>query len=123
MHAKAKQARITQNVFYSSGSSNHFFTACLTDLLGKQTLIQKGYSKVSVWVVLAIKLIGVVDKVNEVVDNVENKVNSFNGALNVLNKAADGIANISDSVVFGITSTISKIFNRSRKNKDEEDLL
>jgi len=64
-----------------------------------------------------------VDKVDDVVENVGEKVNSFNGAITVLSRAADGIASISDSVVFGITSAISKVFNKVRKNKDEEDLL
>ena len=75
-----------------------------------------------VLIILVIKLIKVVDKVDGVVDNVEDKINSFNGAIAVMNRAADGIASISDSVVFGITSAISKIFNKARKEKDEEDL-
>jgi len=75
-----------------------------------------------VLIVLGIKLIGVVDKFDRIADNVEEKVNSFNGALAVFNKAANGIASISDSVVFGITSAISKVFGKNKKNK-EDDLL
>lgn len=75
-----------------------------------------------VLIILVIKLIKVVDKVDGVVDNVEGKINSFNGALAVMNKAANGLASISDSVIFGITTAISKIFNKSKKNNNEEDL-
>ena len=75
-----------------------------------------------VLIILVIKLIKVVDKVDGVVDNVEGKINSFNGALAVMNKAADGLASISDSVIFGITTAISRIFNKGKKNNNEEDL-
>lgn len=73
-------------------------------------------------IILGIKLIEVVDKFNRIADNIEEKVNTFNGALAIFNKAADGIASISDSVVFSVTSAITKIFNKARKSKEEDEL-
>lgn len=70
-------------------------------------------------IVLVFKLIDTVDKVNEVVDNVEGKINSFNGALATINKAANGFASISDTVVFNVSNAISKFFNRKSKKKED----
>jgi len=73
-------------------------------------------------VVLVIKLIKVVDKADRIADNVEDKINSFNGSIELLSRAAEGVASISDSFVFGITSAISKIFGKIKKNKEDEIL-
>lgn len=78
-----------------------------------------------VFIIVGIKLINVLDKAEKVVDNVEEKVNSFNGALAVLNRAADGVANIGDSVIDGVSLVSSKLVNifkkRSQKKKDIEE--
>lgn len=72
-----------------------------------------------VLIVLGIKLIRVVDKVNDVVENVEEKINTFNGALSVMKQAADGISSISDTVVYTVTTAVSKIVNKFIKNKED----
>ena len=72
-----------------------------------------------VLIIIGIRFIKILDKVDELVDNVEDKVNSFDTAISVLSKTANGIANVGDSVVVGITSILSKIFNK--KNKEEDD--
>ncbi|MCI8460411.1 MAG: hypothetical protein HFE81_03335 [Bacilli bacterium] len=71
-------------------------------------------------IVLGIKCIAILDKIDRVVDNIEEKVNTFNGALSIIGKVSDGIASIGDSVIFGITSAVSKIFNKV-KSKEEND--
>ena len=70
-------------------------------------------------IVLGIKLIRVVDKVDGLVDNVEEKINTFNGALSVMKQAADGISSISDTVVYTVTTAVSKIVNKFIKNKED----
>lgn len=72
-------------------------------------------------IVVAFKLIKILDKIDRIADNVEDKVNSFNGAVSVIKTAADGIANISDTVVFGVTSAVSKIVNKFVKKKEEDE--
>lgn len=73
-------------------------------------------------IILGIRLIKLLDKVDKVVDEIEEKVNTFNGALAVLKSASDGLANVTDSFVFGLTSAISKIFGKFRGNyKEDED--
>ena len=58
------------------------------------------------------------NRVDKVIENVEGKVESFDKAVNTMNKAVTGIATISDSVVFGVTAAISKIFNKKHKEED-----
>lgn len=74
-----------------------------------------------VLIVVAFKLIKVLDKIDRIADNVEDKVNSFNGAISVIKTAADGIANISDTVVFGVSSAVSKLVNKFVKKKEEDE--
>ena len=68
-----------------------------------------------VLIFVGLRLIKILDKVDRVVDNVEEKINTFDSALSVMKRTADGIANISDSFIFGISSTISKVFRKFKK--------
>ena len=71
-------------------------------------------------IILGIRMIQILDKVDRVVDNVEEKVNSFNGFFEVLDKTGYGISVIGDKVINLFSSMIAKIFNRNKK--DEEDI-
>ena len=71
-----------------------------------------------VLIIIGIRILGMLDRVDKVIVNVESKVASFDNAINTMNKAVSGIANISDSVVFGVTTAISKMFNKKRKEED-----
>ena len=68
-----------------------------------------------VLIFVALRLLKILDKVDKVVDNVEEKINTFDSALAVMKRTADGLANISDSFIFGISSTISKVFRKFKK--------
>ena len=72
-----------------------------------------------VLIVLGIKLIKVVDKVDGLVLNVEEKINTFNGALSVMKSAADGISSLSDTVVYTVTTAVSKLVSKFTKNKED----
>lgn len=72
-----------------------------------------------VLIVVGFKLITILDKVDKICDSVDKKVSSFDNAFTVLSKAVDGVANIGESVMFGVSSAISKVFNR--KNKEDRD--
>ena len=72
-----------------------------------------------VLIIVGIKVLKILNRVDSIVDDVESKVKTFNNAVAVVGKAADGLANISDSVVFGVTTAISKIFNKKMKEEDD----
>ena len=78
-----------------------------------------GFVLLIVLIIVCIKLINILDKVDKVVDDVNNKVSSFDSAIATFSKTANGLANISNSVVFGLTSAVSKIFHKKFKEEDE----
>ncbi len=74
-----------------------------------------------VLIILGIKAIMLLDKVDQIVDNVEEKVNAFNGAFSVLERATTGFASITDSLVFNISTFVSKLFNNRKKDKEDNE--
>ena len=76
---------------------------------------------VLILIVLAIKLIYTVDKINALADDVTKKVNSLNGFFNVIDLVTDKVALLSDKTVDFISNIFTKILS-SRKNniKGEE---
>lgn len=70
-------------------------------------------------IIIGIRVLGMLNRVDKMLDDVEKKVNTFNNAIAVMGRAADGIANISDSVIFGVTTAVSKIFNKNKKEEDD----
>ncbi len=76
-----------------------------------------GITLLVVFIIIGIKLINILNRVERITENVEAKVSSFDHAFSVLNKMADGVANISDSIVFNVTNALSKIFKRKEEDK------
>ncbi|MBQ6323949.1 MAG: hypothetical protein IJI22_03855 [Bacilli bacterium] len=72
-----------------------------------------------VLIVLGIRVIALLDKVDRIVDNVEGKVNAFNGAFSVLERATNGFASITDSLIFNASTFVSKLFNNKKKGKED----
>lgn len=73
-----------------------------------------------VGIILGIKLIITLDKVNEIVDDVKDKVDSLNSVFRVINGLGDKFSLLSSKVTDTVVSLISRIGN-SRRRKDEDD--
>lgn len=74
-----------------------------------------------VGIVLGVRLINVMNRVNELIDNVEAKVNSLNGLFNVINFTTDKITTISDRVIEGVTGLIKRFGKKRYSNEMEDD--
>ncbi len=75
-----------------------------------------------VLIVLGIKLIMVINKMQLVVDNVDRKVNSLNRLFSIIDNTTDRLSLISDKIVDYITVVLKTIFRRKKKKEsDEED--
>ena len=73
---------------------------------------------ISALIVLVIKLIYSVNKVNVILDDVEHKLKSFDRAFITIDRVVDSFSNVSDRVVDGVTSLVSKAFAHKEKSKN-----
>ena len=69
-------------------------------------------------IVLAIRLIQVIDKAERILDNVEDKVNTLNGVFSVINKTTSGLDLISNKFIGVITDFLAKLFKRKKEEDD-----
>ena len=75
-------------------------------------------------IILGIKAIGTLNKIDIMIDDINDKVKSLNGLFSVIDFTADKISYITDKAFLGISSLVSRLFNKkNKKNKkgDEED--
>ena len=69
--------------------------------------------------ILCLKVIGTLKKVDKVVDDVENKVGKLDGVFSIIDKSTDAVSLVSDKIIDFVSSAVMKIFSR-KKNKKEE---
>lgn len=74
-----------------------------------------------VLIILGIKLIITMNKIDNVVDDISGKMASLNGFFSVIDFTTDKLAMISDKAIDGITSLIRKIFNRKKEEEYEDE--
>lgn len=74
-----------------------------------------------VLIVLGIKTIITMNKIENIVDNINVKVNKLNNLFNIIDVTTDKLALISDKLVDSVTSIISKIFNGKKRKEDENN--
>ena len=74
-----------------------------------------------VLIVLGIKLIITMNKIDGVVDDINKKLSSLNGFFSVVDFTTDKLAMVSDKFIDGITSLIRKIFNRKKEEEYENE--
>jgi len=74
-----------------------------------------------VGIILGIRTINTMKKVEKVVDNVNEKITSLNGLFQVFDFAADKLAGLTDKIVDGIAFLGSRIFFGNKKKKKEKE--
>ena len=89
-----------------------FFTTMLY-ILGSTLLI--------VLIILGIKLIITMNKIENVVDDINVKVDKLNGLFNIIDFTTDKLAIVSDKMVEGVSYVLKKMFFKKNKNKEEKD--
>ncbi len=71
-----------------------------------------------VLIILGIRSIQILERIDHLVGNVEQKVNSLNGLFTIIDRTTDGFAIITDRFVSMATSAISRLFNKKDKEED-----
>lgn len=75
----------------------------------------------TVLIILGIKLIITMNKIENVVDDINVKVNKLNGLFTIIDLTTDKLALFSDKLVEGISSLIRKVFSKKKRKDDEID--
>ena len=73
-----------------------------------------------VGIVLGIKTIITMNKVEKVVDSVNEKVESLNSIFSFIDWTTDRISSFTDRIVDTVSGVFGKLFLRSKKNKEKE---
>ena len=68
-----------------------------------------------VMIVLRVRLIQTLNRVDTLIDDVNLKASKLNGVFDIVDHTADALASVSDMAVGYITRTVSRIMNRKRK--------
>ena len=72
-------------------------------------------------IILGIKTIITMDKVDKIADSVNKKIDSLNGLFNVIDFTTEKISSITDRTVEMITGLLGKIFLKHKKNEEEDE--
>ncbi len=75
-----------------------------------------------VGIILGIRLIRTMTKIEKVVDDVNQKVESLNGLFRIIDFTTDKIVGLTDTIVEKLSLLVSKLFfGRNKKRKEEEE--
>ena len=74
-------------------------------------------------IVLVIKLVYSVNRVNSILDNVETKMKTVDKAFGAVDRLVDSFSFATDKIVDGMSSAISKIFSHKKKKNRIKDEL
>lgn len=72
-------------------------------------------------IILVINAIKTLDKVDKLVDDVSQKSEKLNGLFSIIDNTTDALVGFSDSIVGFLAGTISKIFNRKKEKKNDQE--
>ena len=73
-----------------------------------------------VLIILGVKLIITMNKIENVVDDISNKVKSLNGLFSIIDTTTDKLALISDRVVDVVSMIIRRVFKRKEESESNE---
>lgn len=72
-----------------------------------------------VLIILGIKMIMMMNKINNIAEDINTKLGSLNGLFSIIDFTTDKLANITDKFVDAVTSLIRRLFNRKKEEEKE----
>lgn len=72
-----------------------------------------------VLIILGVKLIKTMNKIDVVVEDINKKVSSLEGLFSIIDMTTDKLSLLSDRMVDGITFIIKKLFKPKNRKEDE----
>lgn len=71
-----------------------------------------------VLIILGIRLIKTLNRVDTLIDDVNYKSSKLNGLFDIVDYTADALASVSDMAVGFVTSSVKRVLNRKKKEED-----
>lgn len=75
---------------------------------------------VIVFIVVGIRLIKTLKKVDNVIDDVNEKMDKVDGVFNIIDKTTDYASSVSDRIINAISGFINNLLRKKRGNDDDE---
>lgn len=73
-----------------------------------------------IFIIVGVKLIGTMNKIDNIVDDVNEKVESLSKLFNIIDFATDKLSFIGDRLTDKITDFIIGLFRKKKRKKEEE---
>lgn len=74
-----------------------------------------------VLIIFIIRLFGTLTRINKTLDDVNTKVEKLSGLFNIIDNTTDYLSLLSDKLIDKITSVVSNLFNKNKKEGELED--
>ena len=75
---------------------------------------------VIILIVLGIKMLDTLNKVNAILDNAQKKIDSLDGVFNLVDIASNKLSLVTDTIISGIIAFISGLFEKKGKKDTDE---
>lgn len=72
-----------------------------------------------VLIILGVKLINTLNKIENVVDDISKKANSLNGLFSIIDNMTDKLALLSNKMVDGVAFIIKRLFKPKKRKENE----
>ena len=84
-------------------------------------LYMLGITLLVVLIVIGIKFIKTMNKVEGIVEDVDQKVKSLNGVFHIIDTTTDKISSLTDKIVEFVTSFVINMFKKKYNNRKENE--
>ena len=72
-------------------------------------------------IVLVVKIVGSINRINSILDSVERKMQTVDKAFGAVDRIVDSFSMVTDKVVDGIANGINKVFSHKKKKNRIKD--
>lgn len=75
---------------------------------------------VIIFIILGIKLIKTLKKVDSIIDDVNGKMNKVDGIFDIIDRTTDYASSISDKIIIAISNFVNVLFKKKKGNDENE---
>lgn len=72
-------------------------------------------------IVLVVKIVGSINRINSILDNVERKMKTVDKAFGAVDRIVDSFSLATDKIVDGVAGLINKVFSHKKKKSRIKD--